>query len=87
MSLYEHTDRNRMHTDETSRFPIKSIRGYQHTLIACVYDTNTIIYRPLKIKQAEEPQHTYEELHACLTTWGCKPKFHRFDNELSKETQ
>ena len=53
VSLHEHSDRKRMHTDQTSQFPIKSIRGHQHTLISCVYDTDTIFYRPLKTKQAE----------------------------------
>ena len=56
VSLCEHADRNRMHAYKTGRFTIKSIRGYEHILISYVHDTNTILYRPLKTKIAEELQ-------------------------------
>ena len=87
ISLYEHTNSNRLHTDQTGKFPTKSIRGYQYILIAYVYDTNTILYRPLKRKLASELQSTYDELYSYLTARGYKPKFHRLDNEVSIETQ
>jgi len=83
--LYEESQR--LYTDQTGKFPVKSARGYQYVLIAYVYDTNTILYRPLKSKTAEELQSTYDELYSYLTKRGCKPTFHRVDNELSHDTQ
>ena len=50
-------------------------------------DTNAILYRPLKRKIAEELQATYDELYAYLSIRGCKPQFHRLDNEIVKDTQ
>ena len=46
-----------------------------------------MLYRALKIKQAEELQSTHDGSNACLTVRGCKPEFHPLDNKLSKEPQ
>ena len=64
ISLYEET--NRIHTDQTSKFPIKSLWGYNYILIAYVYDTNTILYRPIKSKEAKEIQSVYTNLYNIL---------------------
>ena len=85
ITVYESSDR--IHSDQTGKFPIKSIRGNQYVMIIYVYDTNTILYRPLKTKKAEELQVVYDEAHNYLVTRGCKPTFHRIDNELSQETK
>ena len=78
---------NRTHTDQTGKFPTKSIRGYNYIMITYVYDTNSIIYKPIKTKSAEELQQTYDETYACLTSRGHKPQFHRIDNETSHATK
>ena len=63
-SLFGHVDSSRMHTDQADRFTMKSIRGHQCMLMAYMCDTNTMIYRPLNTKLAEELQSTYDELHS-----------------------
>ena len=85
VSLHEHEDSNRIHTNQTRQFPTKSIKGCQFMLTTCVYDTNTILYRPLK--KTEELQSTRNELFSFLTARGCKPELYRIENELSKEPQ
>jgi len=85
ITVYESSDR--IHSDQTGKFPIKSIRGNQHVMIMYVYDTNTILYRPLKTKKAEELQVVYDEAYNYLVIRGHKPTFHRIDNELSQETK
>lgn len=85
INIYEEI--GRMHTDQTGKFPIKLTQGYQHLLIAYVYDTNTILCRKLKRKDAEELQVTCDDLHKCLTARGYKPIFYQIDNEIAKSTQ
>ena len=48
--------KNRIHTDLTGKIPTKSTRGYNYIMITCVHDTNSITYKLLKSKSAEELQ-------------------------------
>ena len=82
-----HEDTRRIHSDQTGRFPVKSMRGCQCIMIVYVHDANSILHRPLKIKQAVEMQTTCDKLCSYLSSRGHKPIFHRLDNELSQETQ
>ena len=85
ITVYESSDR--IHSDQTGKFPIGSIRGNQCVMIICVYDTNTILYKPLKTKKSEELQVVHDDAYIFLVTRGCEPTFHRIDNELSQESK
>ena len=41
----------------------------------------------IETKKAEELQVVYDDVYNFLVTRGCKPTFHRIDNELSQETK
>jgi hypothetical protein len=43
--------------------------------------------RPCKNKTATVPTATMREIYSVLTKGGCKPQFHRLDNECPKELQ
>ena len=47
-----YADSNRIHSDETSKFPINSARGYSFIMIECTHDTNTIVCRHVTYKES-----------------------------------
>ena len=51
-----HKTMHRMITDQTGKFPTKSIRGRQCIMITHVCDTNSIPHRLLRTKLAQESQ-------------------------------
>ena len=52
---------NRIHTDQTGKFPTTSMQGNNYTMITYVYDTNSMTCKLMKSKMAEELQQTYDE--------------------------
>ena len=71
-------------TDSTGRFPVRSFRGNQHMLVCCSHETNAILVRPMKDREAQSHIAAHTEICECLTAKGCKPKLHVLDNECSK---
>ena len=74
-------NKNLVYTDQTGRLPVPSTTGNNYLLIAYDYDSNNILLRPIKNMTAEALTEAIAEVHHTLTLGGCKPKFHRLDNE------
>jgi hypothetical protein len=76
-----------VYTDQTGRLPTASSTGHNYLMIAYDYDSNNILLRPFKSRAAEVLRATIKDIHLTLTNGGCQPKFHRMDNECSKEVK
>ena len=63
-------------TDQTGRFPVKSLKGKSYIMVLYNYDSNCILARDLVA--------AYNELHQQLLDGGVKPLLQRLDNEISK---
>ena len=73
------------YSDQTGKFPFRSTRGHEYIMILYDYDSNAILARPFKNRQAKELVDTWEELYGQLTKNGHKPKCFILDNECSAE--
>ena len=80
-----HETRGQVHSDLTGRFPIPSSAGNQYILIVYDYDSNNIIMEPVNNRAAATLRQAMEKITAKLVTGGCRPRFHRLDNECSEE--
>jgi hypothetical protein len=69
---------------QTGRFPIQSSRGYQYVFILYEYDSNAILSKPLKCRQAMDITTTWTELHHELRANMFSPTLHILDNECSQ---
>ena len=72
-----------IYTDQTGKFRVRSIGGYNYILVTYSYDTNAILVRPLKSRTGMELATTIESIHQYLTQHGCTPKHHIMENEVS----
>jgi hypothetical protein len=79
------SDIQKSYSDQTGRFPIQSSRGYQYVFILYEYDSNAILSKPLKTRQALELTTAWTELHLKLRDNGFAPSLHVLDNECSHE--
>ena len=71
--------------DQTGKFPFKSSRGYKYIMILYEYDSNAILARPFKTRQAKELVETWTKLFKDLTNNGHISKNFIMDNECSTE--
>jgi hypothetical protein len=67
-------------SDQTGKFPVQSSRGYNYVMILYDYDSNAILSKPLKTRQAGELTKAWTALHARLQTNGYAPVLHILDN-------
>jgi hypothetical protein len=74
-----------VYTDQTGRLPSASSAGNKYLLVAYDYDSNCILLRPIRNRQADTLTKAIADIHATLSRGGCKPQFHRLDNECSQE--
>jgi len=74
---------NTIFTDQTGKFNVRSIRGYNYMLITYCYDANGVLVRPLQSKKGSELANTIEEIHGYLTDRGYKPSHQILDNKMS----
>ena len=54
-------------------------------MVAYDYDSNSIMLRPHKNRLAPQLKEAIADIHHTLAKGGCKPQFHRLDNECSQE--
>ena len=71
-------------SDQTGKFPCYSSRGYKYIFIMYDYDSNTILSEPIKNRSESELIRVFTKLHNFLSARGCKPVFHKLDNECSE---
>ena len=62
---------------------MQSSQGYQYVFILYEYNSNAILSKPLKTRQALEINTTWSETHIQLCHNGIAPKLHVLDNEYS----
>jgi hypothetical protein len=76
-----------VYTDQTGRLPHPSSQGNNYLLIAYDYDSNVILLRPLRNRTAEAITAAIADVHTTLTKGGCRPTYHRLDNECPQQVK
>ena len=79
------SDIHKSYSDQTGKFPVQSSRVYQYVFIIYEYDSNTILAKPLKTRQALEINTTWSETHLRLRHNEFAPKLHVLDKKCSFE--
>ena len=74
-----------VYSDQTGRLPVTSNQGNQYLVVAYDYDSNNIMLRPIKNRSTAELTKAMASIHDTLTKGGCKPKYHRMDNECPED--
>ena len=77
--------KNIIYTNQTGHIPVASSQGSQYIVIAYNVDSNAILLRPIKNRSTAKLTKSLTSIHQTLTDGGCKPKYHRMDNEYPKE--
>ena len=57
------TELRKSYSDQTGKFPIQSSRGYNYGMILYNYDSNIILTKPIKTRQASELTTAWMILH------------------------
>ena len=73
------------YTDQTGQIPFRSTRGHEYVMILYDYDSNAILAKAFKNRQAKELVDTWESLYKQLTKNGHNSKCFILDNECSNE--
>ena len=76
-------DIQKSYLDQTGKFLIQSSRGYQYVFIVYEYDSNAILFIPLRTRQAHEMTDAWTETHKKLRKNGFTPTLHILNNECS----
>jgi hypothetical protein len=71
-------------TDQTGRFPVKSLKGKSYIMVMYNYDSNVILATTMKSRKAPDLVAAYNELHQQLLDGGVKAVLQRLDNEISR---
>ena len=74
---------HKIYTDQTGKLPIKSSRGNKYIRIMYVYDANSILASPLKIRSGSHILEAYTKQVAHIPTRRYRPRVHWLDNESS----
>ena len=79
ITVYE--TKETLYTDQTGAFPITSNRGTKTMYCAYHYDSNKVFKRGLRNKKKEPLLEAHQDVYKHLKLAGCKPIYHRLDNE------
>jgi hypothetical protein len=71
-------------TDQTGRFPVKSLEGKSYIMVMYNYDSNVILATTMTSRLAPDLVAAYNELHQQLLDGGVKPVLQRLINEISR---
>ena len=55
-----------VYTDLTGNFPVTTISGNKYVMVLYHYDSNGIIFRPMKTRSYIEAMGVYEDMHDYL---------------------
>ena len=77
--------KQKSYADLTGQFPHKSSRGNQYLFVLYDYDTNAILFEPLKTRQSKEITNAYDKCYAKLAKNLTAPKLYILDNECSAD--
>jgi hypothetical protein len=75
------TNLGKSYSDQTGKFPVQSSRGYNYVMVLYDHDSNTILSKPLKTRQASELTNAWTSLHTRLQSNGYAHNLHILDNE------
>ena len=73
------------YSDLTGKFPYRSSRGNQYIMVHYDYDSNAILQRAVKSRQAADLKNAFTSMVDELTIGGVKPELFILDNEISGE--
>jgi hypothetical protein len=73
-----------VYSDHTGRLPHPSAGENNYLKIACDYDSNAILLRPIKNRTAQALTEAIKNIQETVAKAGYQPKFHRLDNECHK---
>jgi hypothetical protein len=76
---------HKSYSDQTGKFPVQSSRGYNYVMVLYDYDSNAILSKPVKTRQASELTQAWTALHSRLQSNGYAPNLYILDNECSDE--
>jgi hypothetical protein len=70
-------------SNQTGKFPVQQScsQGYNYVMVLYDYNSNAILSKPLKIRQASELTTTWTKLHTQLQSNGFAPKLHILSKE------
>ena len=71
--------------DLTGKFPHMSSRGNQYLVVVYDYDSNAIVFEPIKSRQAKEILTAFEKCEQKISKNGNTPKLFVLDNECSAD--
>jgi hypothetical protein len=84
-ALLQTTAVQKSYSDQTGKFPVQSFRGYNYVMILYDYDSNAILTKPIKTRQANKLTKAWTSLQERLQSNGYAPTLHILDNECSEE--
>ena len=67
--------------DLTGDFHVKSRTGNKYLMVLYYYDSNGILFRPMKNRSDNEAVHVYTDLYECLTEQNCNQRLNIMDND------
>ena len=73
------------YSNQTGKFPHQSTCGNQYGIILYEYDSNLILWNPIKTRQAAELTTSWKTLFLKIQTNGHSPELHILENECSEE--
>ena len=76
-----------VHTDLTGKFPVISISGHKYLMVLYHYDSNGIIFQPMKNRSDKEAMRVYGYIYKYLKALNCKPKLNIMNNETSTDVK
>ena len=83
--MYTHVygTRDTIFSDQTGKFPHRSLSGNHYLMVMVDIDSSTILVKPIKNRTDPELTHAYSSLIAGLHRSGIFPRKHVLDNEIS----
>ena len=77
--------KEKIYTDQTGKFPVRSSRSHQYIMVLINMDSSYINMEPMKTRHASQLVMTYQIMIDRLKACGINPKKHVLDNECSEE--
>jgi hypothetical protein len=76
--------RETVFSDQTGRFPTRSLRGNKYIMVMVEIDSNALLVEPINSRNDHEIAREYRVLMTRLQHAGIVPKKHILDNEVSE---
>ena len=75
----------KIYTDQTGKFPVRSSQGNQYLMIMCEMDSDAILFEPMRDRTAGEMVKIYQRLVDRLNTCGIFLRHQVLNNKISGE--